>query len=133
MEWYVIGNWKLKASDKPQGDEWWMDWFTADCRKKRIPVFCESTLSKQKAPHEFPEILQDKIHDPEVEKKHIERCLFCGKEGQKKNMVAILARPGRKKAALRLGYVDKECFEDFCKKNSVQSEDMKKVLEEGRK
>lgn len=134
LEWYVIGNWKLKTSDKPQGGEWWLDRFVADCGRKGIPVFCESTLSKQKAPfptpHEFPEILKDKIHDPEVEKKHIESCLFCGKEGRKKDMVAILARPGRNKTAYRIGYVGKECFESFCDRNNVQSEDVQKVLEE---
>lgn len=134
-EWCICGGWSPQTPKKYREtiDKERTNSFIQTCIDWKIPVFCESTLSPDETDftelHEVPAVLQKKLMGDKKAELQVTSCISCGRRDRKKNMVAILARPGRGKASPCLGYIHRHEFKAFCENNHMTEDGVQKVLE----
>lgn len=116
VHWFIIGAETGNHSGKVEPRKEWVNAVTEQADKYGIPVFMKDSLipvvGEENMRREYPEGLR-------IERSTVRmrgRCMFCGKDALKMNMVTINGKKGRDGKALTIGQMCTECIKVFCEK-----------------
>ena len=124
VDWVIIGAETGHRKGKVVPEPEWIETIVEDSRTAGIPVFMKDSLIKiigeENMLREFPEELKQKEASEKVKEKITGYCMECKKENKKTDMVAMIARVGRRGKSSTYGYMCKECFRHFCREHGVE-------------
>ena len=116
VHWFIIGAETGNHSGKVEPSKEWVNAVTEQADRYGIPVFMKDSLipvvGEENMRREYPEGLR-------IERSTVRmrgRCMSCGKDALKMNMVTINGKKGRDGKALTIGQMCTECIKVFCEK-----------------
>lgn len=109
--------------------------FVDRLKNREIPYFTEKTLMNIDGfRQDFPVLLRHYELSPLRKEKLTDNCISCGRTFNKRDMVAIQGRQGRKNSAYVLCYICKDCFKDkVMSRSDISQAACRRILREDTK
>ena len=127
VEWLIIGPERGKRADKEQIETSWVINLITQAKIKEVPVFLSKGLPLPAYIEDksMPEALTDIRPGKGHEKKLLARCISCGEESKKSQMITLSVNHGRGSLNRTMGWWCEECFEKFCTEHNMEIPDLR--------
>lgn len=125
VDWIIIGAETGRNKDKVVPKWEWIQDIVLMADAAGIPVFMKDSLipivGEKNMRREFPPQLQVRKRSAKVHERLSGKCVKCGTEQDKKEMVSLYARVGRSGQMKTVATMCRECYRNWCDEMNIES------------